>query len=121
VNHGATSTFTLLLSVLCCFKPSNLEVANSNLQEQAELQHNDASTGGSDKASDDGQCPVVSDDRQVLQLQKEIDNSQTQINKIVRLRLSSLYRDINCCNLIYCGIALHFVSIFITPSPGCNR
>ena len=94
------STFTLVLGVLCCFKSSNLEVANSSLEQQAELQDNDAGTRGSDKASGDGQCPVVSDDRQVLQLQKEIDNSQTQINKIVRLRLSSFYRDVNCCNLI---------------------
>ena len=75
-------------------------MANSSLREQAEPQDNDAGTRGSDKASGDGQCPVVSEDRQVLQLQKEIDKAQTQIKKIVRLHLSLLCHGVNCCNLI---------------------
>ena len=55
-------------------------MANSGPREQLEFQHNDIRT----HSSGDVQYPVVSDDDQVLKLQKELTEARTQIKKIVR-------------------------------------
>jgi len=72
---------------LCCFKLPHLEAASSSLRGDIESQRNCVRTHSSDMTSCDGQCPVVSDDQQLLKLLKELNDAQTQIKKIVRTHL----------------------------------